>query len=139
MGKPACDLWSPQNPLGAGSKTEKSEVRSSNDWEPRRSALGAGLAACFSGLAMQHHKACDFIAGYLRIEPDLKSDLESLEHFLLDVFDVSELGPRSNITAFKRTLNLYDKLFHQVRLVLVFFPQMMFANARSPSLSMLGL
>src|SRR6516162_2562079 len=124
---PAGDLWSPQNPLGAGSKPEKSEVRSSNDWKPCRSALGAALAAWFWELALQHHKACDFIAAYLRIEPVLKSDLESLEHLFFDVFDVSELGPTSNIAAFGRTLDLYDKLFHQPRLVRVLFPQMLFA------------
>ena len=72
------------------------------------------------------------------IEPVLKSDLEPLEHPLFDVFDVSELGPTSKITAFRRTLDLYDKLFHQLQLVRVFFPQMLFANVRSLSLSMLG-
>ena len=72
------------------------------------------------------------------IEPVLKSDLEPLEHLLFDVFDVSELGPTSKITAFRRTLDLYDKLFHQLQLVRVFFPQMLFANVRSLSLSMLG-
>ena len=51
------------------------------------------------------------------IEPVLKSDLEPLEHLLFDVFDVSELGPTSKITAFRRTLDLYDKLFHQPQLV----------------------
>ena len=71
------------------------------------------------------------------IEPVLKSDLEPLEHLLFDVFDVSELGPTSKITAFRRTLDLYDKLFHQLQLVRVFFPQMLFANVRSLSLSML--
>ena len=35
------------------------------------------------------------------IEPVLKSDLEPLEHLLFDVFDVSELGPTSKITAFR--------------------------------------
>jgi len=72
------------------------------------------------------------------IEPVLKSDLEPLEHLLFDVFDVSELGPTSKITAFRRTLDLYDKLFHQLQLVRVFFPQMLFANVSSLSLSMLG-
>ena len=71
------------------------------------------------------------------IEPVLKSDLEPLEHLLFDVFDVSELGPTTKITAFRRTLDLYDKLFHQLQLVRVFFPQMLFANVRSLSLSML--
>ena len=72
------------------------------------------------------------------IEPVLKSDLEPLEHLLFDVFDVSELGSTTKITAFRRTLDLYDKLFHQLQLVRVFFPQMLFANVRSLSLSMLG-
>jgi len=72
------------------------------------------------------------------IEPVLKSDLEPLEHLLFDVFDVSELGPTTKITAFRRTLDLYDKLFHQLQLVRVFFPQMLFANVSSLSLSMLG-
>ena len=71
------------------------------------------------------------------IEPVLKSDLEPLEHLLFDVFDVSELGPTTKITAFRRTLDLYDKLFHQLQLVRVFSPQMLFANVRSLSLSML--
>ena len=73
-----------------------------------------------------------------RIEPVIESDLESLKHLLFDVFDVSELGPTRNITAFRRTLNLYDKLFHQPQLIWVFCPQMLFANIRGLSLSMLG-
>jgi hypothetical protein len=72
------------------------------------------------------------------IEPVLKSGLESLEHLLFDVFDVSELDPTSNITAFRRALNLYDKLFHQPQLVRVFCLQMRFANVRGLSLPMLG-
>ena len=75
--------------------------------------------------------------GYLRIEPVLKSDLESPEHLFFDVFDVSKLGPTSNIAAFGRTLDLYDKLFHQPQLVRVLFTQL-FANVCSLSLSMLG-
>jgi hypothetical protein len=72
------------------------------------------------------------------IEPVLESDLEPVEHLLFDVFDVSELGPTSNITAFRRALDLHDKLFHQPQLVRVFCPQMLFANVRGLSLSMLG-
>jgi len=73
-----------------------------------------------------------------RLEPVIESDLESLKHLLFDVLDVSELGPTSNITVFRRTLNFYDKIFHQRQLVRVFCSQMLFANVRSLSLTMLG-
>ena len=72
------------------------------------------------------------------MEPVLESILEPVEHLLFEVFDVSELGPTSNIAAFRRTLDLHDKLFHQPQLVRVFFPQMPFADVRGLFLSVLG-
>jgi hypothetical protein len=72
------------------------------------------------------------------IEPVIESDLESLEHLLLDVLDVGELGPTGKVTAFRRTLDLCDKLLHQPQLVRVFCPQMRFADVRGLSLSVLG-
>ena len=68
---------------------------------------------------------------FSRIEPVLESNLEALEHLFFDVFDVSELAPTSHITVFRRALNLYDRLFHQPKLVRVFFPEMLFANVSS--------
>jgi hypothetical protein len=55
-------------------------------------------------------------------------NLEALEHLFFDVFDVSELAPTTHVRVFGRALNLYDKLFHQLQLVRIFFPQMLFAK-----------
>ena len=68
---------------------------------------------------------------HLGIEPLLELSLQTLEHLLFDVFDVSELAPTSDIRVISGTLNLYDKLFHQLQLVRVFFPEMLFANVSS--------
>src|SRR6516225_9023389 len=71
------------------------------------------------------------------IEPVLESNFEALEHLFFYAFDVSKLTPPSHITAFRRALNLYDKLFHQSQLVRVFFPEMLFANVSSLFLAVL--
>jgi hypothetical protein len=72
------------------------------------------------------------------IEPVFESSLEALEHLCFDVFDVSELAPTSHVTVFGRTLDLYNKLFHQRQLVPVFFPKMLFAKLSSLYLPILG-
>jgi hypothetical protein len=72
------------------------------------------------------------------IEPVLESSFEALEHLFFDAFDVSELAPPSNITVFRRALNLYDKLFHQPQLGRVFFPETLFANVSSLFLPVLS-
>ena len=72
------------------------------------------------------------------IEPVLESNFEALEHLFFYAFDVSKLAPPSHITAFRRALNLYDKLFHQLKLVRVFLPQMLFAKLRGLFLPVLG-
>jgi hypothetical protein len=73
-----------------------------------------------------------------RIEPVLELNLEALEHFFLDVSDVSELPPTGHVTVVRRALNLYDKLFHQAQLIRIFFPETLFANVRSLFLPVLG-
>jgi hypothetical protein len=75
---------------------------------------------------------------HLGIEPLLELSLQTLEHLLFDVFDVSELAPTSDIRVISGTLNLYDKLFQQLQLVRVFFPEMLFAHVRSLFLPVLG-
>ena len=43
-----------------------------------------------------------------------------------------------HVTVFRRALNFYDKLFHQPKLVRVFFPEMLFANVSSLFLPVLS-
>jgi hypothetical protein len=47
------------------------------------------------------------------IEPVLELNLEAVEHFFFDAFDVSEPAPASQVTVLGRTFNLYNELFHQ--------------------------
>jgi hypothetical protein len=73
-----------------------------------------------------------------RVKPVLESNLEPLEHLFFDVPDISELAPPSHVTVFGRALNLYNKLFHQRRLIWVFLPQMLFAKICGLFLPILG-
>jgi hypothetical protein len=63
---------------------------------------------------------------------------EALEHFFFRALNVCELAPTSQVSVFGRTLNLYDKLFHQPQLIGVFLSQMLFANIGSLFLPVLG-
>ena len=76
--------------------------------------------------------------GHSGIEPPLELSLQALEHLFLDAFDVSELAPASDIRVISGTLDLFDKLFHQPKLVRLFGPQMLLANLRSLFLPVLG-
>jgi hypothetical protein len=46
-----------------------------------------------------------------RIKPLFEMLLEALEHLFINVFDVGELAPASDIAVCRRTLNLHDKFF----------------------------
>jgi hypothetical protein len=81
---------------------------------------------------------CRSVPAVSRIEPVLELNLEALEHLFFDISDVSELPPASHITVVRRALNLYDKLFHQLQFIRVFFPKTLFANVRGLFLAVLG-
>ena len=72
------------------------------------------------------------------MEPALELSLEALEHLFLDVSDVCELAPTSQVTVLGRSLDLDDELFQQGQLVGVFLPQMLFAKFGSLLLPVLG-
>jgi hypothetical protein len=72
------------------------------------------------------------------IEPLLEANLETLNHLLFYTLDVGKLAPPSRIAVFGSALNFENKLFHQGRLVPVFFPEMVLAELSSLFLPVLG-
>jgi len=74
----------------------------------------------------------------LRIQPLLKMLIQPFQRLRLDVLDVSELRPASNVLRFACAFKLHDEFIHQSQFVLVLFPEMPFAHVRCLLLPMFG-